>query len=405
MRHLIPVLKKMELEMRAYGKLSYDLLNELASLKDWDYRICKDFILRVNMSIQANDMNFVFKQYEDGIKRLYPSNKRVDLLIACLKRSQKDTSLTDAWNRLVIPTNLEYEIIEIWGNLVTKSRNFAVDKACELSAKYLLFIDDDILAPNNALLKLYDTIKSTDVPAIGAHYYRKIEPLMSAHTVLDIDFDPESGNIYETDLLAMGFTLIDLDKIATRVPFPLFWEFGAPDGYWSMGEDAFFTKNVSLYTGQCCLVDTSIKCLHYDKSWKRIYGIKDPDVTYASNVMTDFEHARIPPKFPFIIIGIPTRNQNDPIAINLETLPILRGYKTDTLRVWGMNVDDARNQIVKQALEVNADYLLFIDDDIVFPIDGLTKLMEHIEKPEVDIAFWNLYVKRQTIAFMLHSTR
>lgn len=43
----------------------------------------------------------------------------------------------------------------------------------------------------------------------------------------------------------------------------------------------------------------------------------------------------------------------------------------------GSLVYDARNSIVQKSIECKADYVMFIDDDIVFPIDGIDKLIAH----------------------------
>lgn len=45
-----------------------------------------------------------------------------------------------------------------------------------------------------------------------------------------------------TKICGMGFCLINIEKVTNKVPLPLFWEFGAPDGYWSLGEDAFLLR-------------------------------------------------------------------------------------------------------------------------------------------------------------------
>ena len=379
MKRLLPILKKVEIELRANNNLSKETLEELAELPDWDYRIVQDFMLRVNMATQANDMSFVFKQYDRKASKF--GNKKYDLVIACLRRDFKDTVLTDAWNRLPVPTNISFTVFEIWGLPVTRARNLAVEKACRVGAKYLLFIDDDIIAPQNGVLKLFDLLEKEDTYVVAGNYCRKVEPLISASSSSEGPIDPYSDKVYRADqVCAMGFTLIDLERVSYEVPFPLFWEFGAPDGFWSMGEDAFFTRNLIEYTGKVPLVDCSIKCLHYDKVWKKLYGVRDNDVVYASNFIQDFERMRVPPAYPLILIGIPTRQENDPVAVNLEELKLFRGYRTELFRVWGLNVDEARNVIAQEALKREADYLLFIDDDIVPPKDGLLKLIDHMEK-------------------------
>jgi hypothetical protein len=383
MKKLIPILRLIEIELRTYGSIkSEKIWDDLSNLTDWEYRIVQDFMLRVNIFINNNNLNFVYKLYEKSCETDFASiGKKCDLLICSLRRDVNDTCMTDVVNRLVIPTELKYEFLDMWGSNVTQARNMAVVKSLEFGCKYLLFIDDDIVAPNNALLKMYGLMIKENRLVVGANYYRKVKPLITAYG--NVFKYKEYEDVYETDLCAMGLTLINIDEVSKKVPFPLFWEFGAPDGYWSMGEDAFFTKNLIEYTNEMPLVDFSIKTLHYDKNWKCCYGERDDQVTYATNCIEDidrFERLRVPQKFPNILIGIPTRNEHDPIATSLEKLILLRGYRSNLFRVHGLNVDEARNVIVREALKNDYNYLLFIDDDIIPPIDGLCRLIEHLEK-------------------------
>ena len=381
MKHLISLMKQIELEVRSNNSnLNKHLWEELSNLSDWEYRIIQDFKLRVNLYIQNNNDNFVYKWYEnnlDSLSNIKQSLNKIDLLIVSLKRNQIDTVLTDIFNRVPIPQNLSYDYLEIWGEQVTRGRNFAVKQALERQAKYLLFIDDDIIAPQGSIISIFNTINETNSLVVAGQYFRKMDPLMTAHGNLVKYKD----YLYYTDMCAMGFTLIDIESITEKVPLPLFWEFGAPDGFWSMGEDAFFTKNIIEYTKEKPIVDTNIKLLHYDKIWKRWYGIKDDTVVYATNAISNldqFEQLRVPPKFPLIMIATPTREQNDPIAVNLNNMLLLRGYRTDTIQIYGQQVDHARTLLVQHALQKEADYILFIDDDIIPPVDGLCKLLEII---------------------------
>ena len=391
MKHLVNLIKKVEIELRSSNTLSKSILEELANLKEWDYKIVQDAILRIRMFIANNDLNFVYKMYEDMIDdyNFYQNNnyKKVDLIIACLRRDQFDTSMTDAANRLYVPNDISKDIFEIWGLQVTQARNLAVKEALKRGAKYLLFIDDDIIAANNALIKLFELEKKyPDNLVYAGNYLKKIPGNVSAH---DIDYNCKlEENIYSLNLCAMGFTLINISKVCQKTPLPLFWEFGSPDGYWAMGEDAFFTNNVKEYCEISPLIDTSISLLHYDKLWKQFYGKRDKQLTYATNWINDIEHferLRVPNKYPCVGICIPTRNNNSPIACNLNKLPVLRAYNTKFFTVSNLQVDQARTNLVQQCLDNDCDYVLFIDDDIVPPQDGFVKLLEHIEKDEIDI--------------------
>jgi GT2 family glycosyltransferase len=42
-----------------------------------------------------------------------------------------------------------------------------------------------------------------------------------------------------------------------------------------------------------------------------------------------------------------------------------------------MSIDNARNRAAKHALEMDCDYLLFIDDDVLVPPDTLSRLLKH----------------------------
>ena len=382
MKNLISLMKDVEICLRSNSQFDKEMYSRFSELSDWEYRIIQDFILRVNMSMQRGDLNFQYKYFESKMNEPFkPKTKVCDLFIATLKRERTDTVLTDVINRLVIPKELTWRNIDMWGLQVTAARNKAVEEACKLGAKYLLFIDDDIVAPNNALMKLYDIIKKYDWPVVAGDYNRKVEPQMSAHGNLE---EFENG-LSKTDLCAMGFTLIDIEKVSEKVPFPLFWEFGAPDGYWSMGEDAFFTRNILEYLGEEYkpIVDASIKLLHFDKVWKKTYGERDMNVTYASNAILDkdqFREIRKPPKFPSILIGIPTRKKGDPISCNLDKLLLLRGYRSEFYNVTDLDVDKARINCAEEAVKNGHDYLLFIDDDIIPPEDGLVKMLDLMER-------------------------
>jgi len=388
----IKLMKKLEICLRSKSEFSSEIWNELSELTDWEYRIIQDFILRVNMAIEAGDLNFVYKQYEKYIEinKLYKYTKTsLDIVIALTKRDKLDTSLTDAWNRLVVPSGLKSQVIEIWGMPVTQARNFAVEQALKMGAKYLLFIDDDIIAPNNGLLKLYEVMMSDEnYHTVSGLYYKKIEPLQApfeSSLYPNINEKAKNNELVSVDkICGMGFCLIDLEKVTEKVSLPLFWEFGAPDGYWSMGEDAFYTMNVVEQTGVAPIVDTSIKCLHMDKTWKKIYGDRDEEVIYATGIwdtsnIDAFERLRVPPAFPLILVCIPGRREEDPLAVDLENLLLLRGYRTELFRVFGKNVDDARQLCAEQALKRDAQLLLFIDDDVIPPQDGLVKLLKHYE--------------------------
>jgi hypothetical protein len=89
---------------------------------------------------------------------------------------------------------------------------------------------------------------------------------------------------------------------------------------------------------------------------------------------------RQPPKYPLINICTPTRQENDPIATNLNRLLLLRGYKTEFTTVHGLQVDQARNELATNSVKMGSKYVLFIDNDILLPENGLVQMLEVMEK-------------------------
>lgn len=102
---------------------------------------------------------------------------------------------------------------------VEHARNFAVEKALELGCKHLLFIDDDMIVENTALVKLIETMNKTGALVVAGDYQKKAEYEISAHGNF---FDTNEDFIKSTELCAMGFTLMDVDRITQLVPMPLF---------------------------------------------------------------------------------------------------------------------------------------------------------------------------------------
>lgn len=392
MKFLLPLLKEIEIYLRSNIPFDKNILEKLSELDDWALRIVNDFILRVKLDIQnnPNSVNFIYKKYDIENISINLLEKEKDLLIVALKRNEKDTILTDIENRLVIPNDIKsYNYMIIYGMPVTQARNFAVEKALKDNYKHLLFVDDDILAPNNALVNLWNLMYKKELDkeilqytnnkrplVVAADYPKKMEPYESAHK-----YSIVKDNIAILDkICAMGFTLINIKDLTKLVSLPLFWEFGASDGYWSMGEDAFFTQNMIHYTKTYPLLDLNTKCLHYDKIRKKIYGIRDNNITYASNTIYDFEMLRISKSYPKILIGLPTRHEQEPIAVELTKMELYRGYRTEILRVNGYKVDEARNILAQEAIKRDADYLLFIDNDVIPETNGLNKLLDIIEQ-------------------------
>jgi hypothetical protein len=96
-----------------------------------------------------------------------------------------------------------------------------------------------------------------------------------------------------------------------------------------------------------------------------------------------------------VVLGIPSRG-----SVRLEWAAMLKSVTEPINMSWaikttiGKPVDQARNMIARYAIEFNANYLLFIDDDVLIPNQGLRRLVYQMEQnPDWDLLS-GIYVTR-----------
>jgi hypothetical protein len=85
---------------------------------------------------------------------------------------------------------------------------------------------------------------------------------------------------------------------------------------------------------------------------------------------------------PLVVIGLPTLGHH-PLSWewtdSYMSIALPLGAAVWKLRIEGQKIADARNQIVVEALKVNADYVLFIGDDVLVPPNIFDLLYRHRE--------------------------
>lgn len=101
-----------------------------------------------------------------------------------------------------------------------------------------------------------------------------------------------------------------------------------------------------------------------------------------------------------IVVGTPCVN-DIPILSSACITKLCATYPQNILPyfVSGSLVYDARQDILNYALEENADYVMFIDSDIVFSIDAVEKLIEHDTDIVSGLYFGRRQFKNKPIAY------
>lgn len=155
---------------------------------------------------------------------------------------------------------------------IADARNEIVDFAIEQNAKYIFWLDDDVVAPGDAFLKLYRHQKDI----INGVYWSKSNPpmpLLFRNHLEGPYWDWHVGDLIEIDAAGNGLTLVKTDVYRTILDkvggpcysvdyasFP-----GAKKGGPNNTEDLYFYWK-AREAGFKIWADTSVQAMHFDKT-------------------------------------------------------------------------------------------------------------------------------------------
>lgn len=158
---------------------------------------------------------------------------------------------------------------------IADARNEIVEFALQQGASYIYWLDDDVIAPPDAFLKLYNHQKDI----INGVYWSKSNPpmpLLFRNHLEGPYWDWHVGDLIEIDAAGSGLTLVKTD-VYRNIPEP----------WYSVEYSSFKGMNVSspsntedLYfywkarkAGYKVWADTSIQALHFEKNTQVLYGM------------------------------------------------------------------------------------------------------------------------------------
>lgn len=191
------------------------------------------------------------------------SNSSVDkftgLAILIPHRDEQDYRQWKSWwdIKLVKPPNTTY--LETRGVSLTTNRTYLVQEALKTAASHFLFLDDDVVGPDN----LIESLIAMKAPiACGVYMAKKskkertLAAWMKAPGGYAGISNIQPSRYVQVDVTGLGCALIHR-SVFERVKPPWFvWE---PN---SISEDFFFFEKVAAEIGIKPICDMDMKCLH-----------------------------------------------------------------------------------------------------------------------------------------------
>lgn len=339
----------------------------------------------------------------DQKRLLAEHSRKVRVVVAMPRRLETDTYVSDLDNYLVPPAGAEFKRYECWNMPIDRARNHCIEQVLAVpdqeGADWILFVDDDVLLPRNALMKLLETAYGTldnlnpnmqiKEPIVGGYYTKKIQPLQSANVTYVSDDggmiaiaaeppkDYPDAVIPINGILASGCLLIHRSVLTRLGHGDWFRERrDAVTGDMLSTDDYHFTQK-SIECGFSPKLHCGVRCIHFDRQRNIAYGDRQANIEYC----TDKSCKSVMKQGPGapgrkIMICVPRRSEADPIETNFEKM---LSSKRASWAFWnpiGMGVAEARNKAVETAIGNDCDYLLFIDNDVIVPQDTMDRLLE-----------------------------
>lgn len=162
------------------------------------------------------------------------------------------------------------------GKEVAKARNCIVEVALNSNAKYIWFVDDDVLPPNYAVQQLsFAMLNKPDVMVCGGIYYSKQyvpSPIVFEDNGSGSYQDWKPGEVFEVPgFIGTGCMLIKTELFKHLEP-PFFKTLDNPD---TVTDDAYFCRKVKA-AGFKIYGHGGVLCGHYDVRTRKTYWPPEP---------------------------------------------------------------------------------------------------------------------------------
>lgn len=163
------------------------------------------------------------------------------------------------------PTNLKVQFCSVRGKKIDEARNEVSRQAIDLGFEFLLFLDDDVILPPDAVRRLTHTLKASGADVAGGIYPTKwlpAEPVVYRGDGRGAFYDWKDGDVFEADAIGTGCMIIRV-SILKELEEPWFkWDYGVEGGR-EVSDDIYFCRKLRE-KGFKILGDSNVICKHYD---------------------------------------------------------------------------------------------------------------------------------------------
>lgn len=213
---------------------------------------------------------------DDPVINNFFVRKTLKILLVSPHRTPSDRMVMDLW-KIQTPAAFDCQIWEPHSMSVSEARTVSIRKAIAEGYDFVQWVDDDLIFPRNALVKL---IKH-EADIVGGFYYRKYLPLESCGmhdyevkgrmVPKPIDNFKIGDVIHNTLVLPSGASLINLDVFRNSKMEEPWYRTVSITGVPAITEDTYFCQKAKL-AGYDIITDLGVQCIHVDLASNKIYG-------------------------------------------------------------------------------------------------------------------------------------
>lgn len=231
---------------------------------------------------EATESDRIIKGYFD---------RKVRRILVCTPHRKKDDRNATNFNAFQPPAGVSCQLFAPYGFSVPDARNMCVKEAIKENADYIFFVDDDVIVPRTALVRLL----KHNVDVVGGMYYRKYFPLETVGMYENENKEPSSLDeykigdiIHDSLVLPSGCTLIKT-SVFQKMEEP-WYKSVTVNGVPTLTEDTYVCQKFKDI-GVDVITDTGIQCIHVDFNKGVFYGhpeIVDADKNVIKEMYRDY---------------------------------------------------------------------------------------------------------------------